>query len=107
MNNIKKEVDKLFDDFEKSKLYQDYLSIKIQMNNNEEIIDIIEEIKRLQKIIANTKDLSIENKLEELNKRLESYPIYQDYIEIIDKINNELYIISSQFDRYFNEILKI
>ena len=107
MNDIKKEIDELFSDFENSKLYQDYLSIKKQLNNNEEIINIIEEIKRLQKIIVNTKDLSIENKLDELNKRLEKYPIYQDYVEIVDKINNELYTISDVFDKYFGKILKI
>ena len=47
MDNIKKEIDELFDEIEKSKLYQDYISIKKQMSNNEEILSVIEEIKRL------------------------------------------------------------
>ncbi len=107
MDNIKKEIDELFNEFENSKLYQDYLNIKKQLNNNNEILNLIEEIKRLQKIIVNTNDLSIETKLNDLSKQLKSYPIYQNYIDIINRINDELYIISDEFDKYFRKILEL
>ena len=46
MNDIEEKIDELFDDFEKSKLYKDYLRVQDKMANDEEIMSIINEIKK-------------------------------------------------------------
>ena len=50
MNDIEEKIDELFDDFEKSKLYKDYLRVQDKMANDEEIMSIINEIKKFQNV---------------------------------------------------------
>ena len=107
MNDIKERIDELFDDFEKSKLYKDYLRVQDKMANDEEIMSIINEIKKFQKISANNKDKSVELKINGLYKKLESYPIYQSYLIMHDEIEEELFMIKEIFDKYFMDLLSL
>ena len=107
MNDIEEKIDELFDDFEKSKLYKDYLRVQDKMANDEEIMSIINEIKKFQKISANNKDKSVELKINGLYKKLESYPIYQSYLIMNDEIEEELFMIKEIFDKYFMDLLSL
>lgn len=107
MNDIEEKIDELFDDFEKSKLYKDYLRVQDKMANDEEIMSIINEIKKFQKISANNKDKSVELKINGLYKKLEFYPIYQSYLIMHDEIEEELFMIKEIFDKYFMDLLSL
>ena len=107
MNDIEEKIDELFDDFEKSKLYKDYLRVQDKMTNDEEIMSIINEIKKFQKISANNKDKSVELKINGLYKKLEFYPIYQSYLIMHDEIEEELFMIKEIFDKYFMDLLSL
>lgn len=107
MDSINKKIDDLFNNLEESKLYNDYLKIKKQLEQDNEIMNLIEEIKRYQKILANNDDKSVENKLKELKLKLESYPIYQSYLNIKEDLENELFEIKDTFEKYFKDILKL
>lgn len=107
MSDIEEKIDELFDDFESSKLYNDYLNIQDKISKDKEIISVINEIKKFQKISANNKDKSVELKINELYKKLESYPIYQSYLIMHDEIEEELFMIKEVFDKYFKSILRI
>lgn len=107
MDNINKKIDDLFDELEESKLYNDYLRVKKQLEANDEIMDLIKEIKRHQKILANNKDKSVDDKLKSLRLNLESYPVYQSYLGIKEELENELFEIKDTFEKYFKDILKL
>lgn len=107
MNNIEDKIDNLFDEIEMSNLYKDYVDVKKQLRNNKEINCIINDIKRLQKIVTNTKDENIELKLKELYDKLDKYPLYQSYLILKDELENELFMIKEVFEKYFCELLKI
>lgn len=107
MNNIDKDIDKLFDEIKDSKLYKDYINIKKQLEDDKDIMNLIEEIKRYQKIGTNNKDKSVEDKIKELNKKLNSYPIYQSYLIIKEELEEKLFGIKEVFEKYFKDILKI
>lgn len=107
MSDIKEKIDELFDDFERSKLYKDYLNVQDKMAKDKEIISVINEIKKFQKISANNKDKSVELKINDLYKRLESYPIYQSYLIMHDEIEEELFMIKEVFDKYLSDLLTL
>ena len=107
MDKIKEEIDKLFAEIKNSTLYKDYISAKKQLEENSEIMDIIKEIKRLQKIATNNKVEIIEKNIKELYVKLESYPIYQSYLIFKEELENEFRNISDGFSNYFNDILKL
>ena len=70
---------------EESDNYQKYLLIKDKLKDDEEINSLLEEIKRLQKILANNKnDKVIEESLKIKNKELNDIPLYRDYLNILD-----------------------
>ena len=107
MDNINKKINDLFDKLEESKLYNDYLRVKKQLEANDEIMNLINEIKRYQKILANNNDKSVGEKLKSLRFNLESYPIYQSYLGIKEELENELFEIKDTFEKYFKDILKL
>lgn len=107
MDDISNEIDNLFDSFENSKLYKDFVNVKKQLESNEEIMNIITRIKRLQKIAVNNKDEMVEKEIKDLYKKLESYPLYQSYLIIKDLVQDELFGVKEQFDSYFKEILSL
>ena len=105
MNDIYIKIDKLFDELEKSTLYKDIIKIKQKLINNKEIMNIIEEIKRYQKIATNNKDMILEKKIKDLYLKLESYPLYQSYLIKKDELEEELFMIKDIFEKYFKELL--
>lgn len=107
MNDINIKIDALFDELEETKLYKDYLKIKKQLQEDKDISKLINEIKRFQKIATNNKDESVENKLKSLYLKLESYPVYQSYLNIKEELENELLEIKENFELYFKDILNI
>lgn len=107
MNNIEKKIDDLFDEFERSDLYKRYLLVKNRLENNVKIMDLINEIKRMQKIATHNKDDLLEQEIKKLYDELNSYPLYQSYLIIKDEIEEELFRIKEPLNKYFEDILKI
>lgn len=107
MNDIQYKIDKLFDELEETILYKDYVKIKKQLQEDKDINNLIDEIRKYQKIATNNKDKSVENKIKELYEKLESYPIYHSYLNIKEELENELYIIKENFELYFKKLLEI
>ena len=107
MNNIKCDIDKLFDELKVSKTYTEYQEVINKLHNNKKIMDLIKEIKRLQKILVNSKDNVVEKELNSLIDELNSYPLYQTYLIKKDELEDKLKEIKNLFESYFNEILKI
>ncbi len=107
MNNIENKIDDLFKEIEESKLYNDYIKVKNQLKNNKEINNLISDIKRLQKIAVNNKDENVEQEIKMLYDKLNSYPVYQSYLDIKEKIEEKLLEIKEPFEKYFIDILKI
>lgn len=107
MNEIKDEISLLFSDLKMSKLYKDYVKVKENLKNNSEITTLIKDIKRMQKIATNNKDVKIEKDLKKMYDKLYSIPLYQSYLIIKEELEENLYMISDNFDKYFKSILFI
>ena len=107
MNSIKEDIDNLFQKLKESNNYKNYLKVVKDMESTKEIVSLIKEIKRLQKIYANEKDKNVNKKLCVLKDKLNSYPIYQSYLIIKDELNNELFEIKDIFEKYFKDVLEI
>ena len=107
MNSVQDKINSLFDELEDSNLYKDYLRVKKQLESNKKIMDLINKIKRYQKISVNNKDDKIEKELEDMHNKLDNYPIYQSYKIIKDELEYQLKEISFSLSSYFEELLKL
>lgn len=106
-SDIAIKIDELFAELKETGAYKNYISAQKQLKNNKEITDIIEKIKRLQRIAVNNKDEVIEKELKDLYDRLDSYPLYQSYLEYKEELEYNLKNISKTFNNYFCDFLKL
>ncbi len=90
--------------------YQNYQKAFEKMQNNKEIMQIIEEIKSLQKDLVIKKekgiatkdiDTTIDNKL----KSLEEYPLYLEFSYLQEELNNAITIIKKSIEKYLDDII--
>lgn len=102
-NDILQKVDEIIKTIEESTIYKKYLDLKTQIDKNKELKTLINEVRVLQKDVVHKikeKDI-LENKLHELN----THPLYIEYINTLDEINNTFSIIENSLNNYFNSKL--
>lgn len=102
---ILNKVDEILNYIENTDDYKKYLLIKEKMKNDIEINDLLNEIRHLQKKLANNNNKEIERELEEKNKILGNIPLYREYLNILDEINNIFNIIENSLNKYFYDKL--
>ena len=105
---INESINDLFEAIEQSNEYKNYLEIGKILENDEEIKNLIEEIKKLQQESVRLEyennleykkiDKEIKNKVDKLNKM----PIYQEYLRRMDTFNNVLSESSNNIEKYIN-----
>ena len=95
-------VDEIINNIEQSDEYQKYLQLKMQIDNCKELKKIINEVKILQKDVVH--HVTSENKLKEKLNELNNNPLYREYINTLDEINNLYMIIENELNNYFTKI---
>ena len=110
---IDNSIEELFTAINNSNEYKEYLSITNKLNNNEEIMNLIEEIKLLEQEATKLEyagddkyqdiDKEIKSKIEILNGKNE----YQEYLSRLKQFNNALLSSSSLLQEYIDEKLEL
>ena len=105
---MENKMEELFQAIKESKEYQSYLNIGRVIENDTEINDLVNEIKKLQKKSVELEyqhdnrfhevDLVIEEMVEKLNH----HPVYQEYLRKMDEFNDILSESSHQIEEYVN-----
>lgn len=109
MNDILDKVDELIEYIKTSDLYKKYQLIETQMNNNDYITQLILEIKKLQKQAVkaqfnnnpNVKEL--DEKINENIQKLNAIPLYSEYINTKEELNNIFLNIKNTIEIYINK----
>lgn len=106
---IDNKIEELFDTIESSSEYQDYKKIETILKKDKSINELINEIKSLQKESVRLEynhdnsykeiDKKIELKVQELNNK----PVYQEYLNKMNEINNILAMSSKMIEDYVEE----
>lgn len=102
-NEILDKIDEIIKVIENSPEYQKYLLLKNEIKKNKELCSLINEVRVLQKDVTHGMDkkLELKNKTNTLN----SYPLYIEYNNILYEINNNLSIIETSINNYFQKKL--
>ena len=99
-------VDEIINYIENSNDYQKYLLIKDKMKDDIEINNLLNEIRHLQKLLANNENnLQVKEELSLKNELLRNIPLYREYLNILDNLNNVFNIIETELNNYFNKIV--
>ena len=105
-NKILNEVDKIIEFIKESDDYKDYIYLKDKLSKNERANNLINEIKKLQKQAVkqevnkmDTKEL--DNKIKDNLDKLNKIPLYRDFIDKQEVLNDYYQTIKERLDEYF------
>ena len=85
--------------------YKKCIELKNTMSSNEELVSLIEKIKKLQTKSVNTNDQEILVELEKLEEELNNIPIYVIYMQYLEKVNEKIEFVKDELNNYFYEVL--
>lgn len=105
VRQLNKELTGVIDTIINSRDYKACLEIKKKMGENEEVVNLVEKIKKLQKKYVNTNDLKLLQELEKLENRLNDIPIYVVYMQHLEKVNQMINFVKDELNNYFYEVL--
>ena len=110
---IESSIEELFNSINNSNEYKEYKLIVDTLESNKEVIDLIEEIKKLQKEATyleyheDNKYKEIDSIIKEKTKELNNNSKYQEYLSKLKKFNNTLLASSSLLEDYIDSKVSI
>lgn len=110
---IESSIEELFDSINNSNEYKEYLSITEELNKNKEVMNLIDDIKKLEKEATkleyngDDKYKEIDKEIEEKTNILNNNSSYKDYLSKLKRFNNALLASSSMLEEYLNSKVSI
>ena len=106
MEKLYKSLDEVITCIKESSEYQECLKIKKQMDSNEELTELINKVKELQKkYVRSNYDSKIKKALDECEAKLNEIPIYNIYLEKLDQVNYMIDYVKDSLNNYFDQLL--
>ena len=75
------------------------------MSNNSKLMDKINKVKVLQKKYIKSNDLSIKKELDLLIDELNDEPLYYNYINNLEKVNEMISFVNDELNDYFYRVI--
>ena len=75
------------------------------MSNNQDVCELVEQIKKLQKKYVLENDDKILTELKSLEDRLNNIPIYAIYMQHLEKVNEMINYVKDELNNYFYQVL--
>lgn len=109
---IENSISELFNSIESSPEYQEYQKIKEILESDQEVLSLVDEIKKLQKkstVLEYNDDpqyLELDKEIEQKVKKLNEMPAYIKYLQAMEDFNQVLKMSSSLISNYVDDIVK-
>lgn len=110
---IESSIEELFNSINNSNEYKEYKLIVDTLESNKEVINLMEEIKKLQKEAVkleyknDDKYLEVDKIIKEKEEILNNNKDYQEYLSKLKKFNNTLLASSSLIEDYVTDKVSI
>lgn len=108
---IQTKINELFESIKNSKEYLAYQNIGQVLNENEEVNNLVNEIKKLQQDSVrleeenNPKYKEVDKLIEEKVEKLNSIPVYQEYLRRMNEFNDVIANSRNNIEEYINDKL--
>lgn len=108
-NIILSKIYEIIDIIKNSDEYQKYIEVSNKMKNNKEIMNLIDEVKSLQKNLVKEQSLGndislIDKEINKKLKQLEEYPIYLEYTYLQEDLDNSISLVKTSIEKCINNI---
>lgn len=106
MNNvIIEDIEELITSIENSDIYIHYKDVYNRLKENSDIKNLIIDIKKINKSLVLNPSIKLEEELNIKTKALNQIPLYQDYLEKQEELNNLLIVVKNKIDIFMRDIL--
>ena len=106
MEKLYKSLNEVIDCIKESPEYKDCIKIKEQMDSNEELVELINKVKELQKkYIRSNYDSNIKKELDKYESKLKEIPIYNIYLTKLEEVNKMIDYVKDSLNDYFDKLL--
>ena len=106
MEEVNREVDNLINYIKNTDDYKKCIELKKKMEENTELTDLINDIKKLQKkYIKSNYDALIKKELNKKNDKLFNIPIYVIYNQHLSNVNEMIDYVKVSLNDYFYNLL--
>ena len=99
------ELNKIIDYITNSSEYKKCISLKDKMSNNSKLLDKINKVKVLQKKYIKSNDLSIKKELDLLIEDLNNEPLYYNYMNNLEVVNEMISFVNDELNNYFYRVI--
>ena len=100
--NLETSLERLFNSIENSPLYKEYRQIEDILSKDEEIKELEKKATYLENI-GDPSYKEIDHQIKDLETVLNNKQVYLEYLDKMDKFNNELSISSKMINDYIKE----
>lgn len=104
-NEVITEIDTLINAIKENTIYKEYIELLSKVNNSNEIKDLTNEIRKLNKVLVLTPSIELEEKLKLKEIELNEIPLYLEYKYKLEELNNMLTIIKNKVEVFMKDIL--
>lgn len=106
MENLYKALDEVISCIKESSEYKNCISLKEKMSTNEEIVSLVNDVKKLQKkYIRSGYDSLVKEELDRVTDRLNEIPVYKIYLDNLEKVNEKIDFVKESLNDYFYKLL--
>ena len=88
-----------------SEEFKECIRLKEKMEENSDIKELVDTIKKLQKKYIRTQDDEVKKELDEKQERLNSIPLYDSYQKKLAEVNQKIEIIKDELNDYFYKVV--
>ena len=98
-------LDEIINYITNSSEYKKCISLKEKMSNNSKLMDKINKVKVLQKKYIKSNDLSIKKELDLLIEDLNNEPLYYNYMNNLEVVNEMISFVNDELNNYFYRVI--
>lgn len=99
------EIDTLINTIKSSDIYKEYVELLEKVSLSNEIKELTNEIRLINKKLVLTPSLKLENLLSKKEKELNEIPLFLEYKYKLEELNNMLIVIKNKVERFMKDIL--
>ena len=85
--------------------FKECIELKKRMDENSDIKELVDTIKKLQKKYVQTMDDSVKEELDKVQEKLDSIPLYDSYQKKLAEVNQKIEIIKDELNDYFYKVV--
>ena len=102
---LSKAIEEVVSSITESDAFRECIRLKARMEENEEIVELVETIKKLQKKYVRTLDDDIKEEISVKQKQLDNIPFYNSYQKKLDEVNKKIDFIKEEMNDYFDKVV--